>query len=122
MRPTTEQNAQAIREMREAWTWVQPANTAELLARLAQGRDITMPRRELENLCAAAISEINKLLSLLTEREDILQEFVDDAAYVRDSRVGDVSVCVQCDGVKANRHKDGCVVGKAEALLRHMEA
>jgi hypothetical protein len=44
------------------WTWVQPKNRDELLTRLADARDLNLPERERENLCACAYTEILKLV------------------------------------------------------------
>ncbi|MCR4300849.1 MAG: hypothetical protein NUV51_04500 [Sulfuricaulis sp.] len=43
------------------WTWVQPKNQDELLARLVEARDLKVPERERENLCACALTEIRRL-------------------------------------------------------------
>jgi len=42
----------------QSWTWVQPRTREELLTRLADARDLDVPARERENLCAAAYTEI----------------------------------------------------------------
>lgn len=150
------------RELREnqqpKWTWAQPANTDELLQRLAHARDFAVPERERENLCVCAHTAIKKLQEaemdrvkplweaqlqdakhIIDEAETLLQEFVDDAAYAPNLHCPDYDnntfaafassdgnkFCKQC-GADKNRHKpvcheDGCVVGKAEAFLRHRE-
>jgi hypothetical protein len=43
------------------WQWSQPATQAELLQRLADARDLAVPERERENLCACAHAEIARL-------------------------------------------------------------
>ena len=48
------------------WTWVQPKNQDELLARLADARDLNVPERERENLCACACAEIKRLSRIIT--------------------------------------------------------
>ncbi len=47
------------------WTWVQPKDQAELLARLAKARDLNVPERERENLCACAHTEIVRMVAQL---------------------------------------------------------
>ena len=48
----------AAAQRRPGWTWVQPRTREELLTRLAHARDLDVPARERENLCAAAYTEI----------------------------------------------------------------
>lgn len=113
---------------RAPWVWVQPADHQALLERLALARDLAVPERERENLCACASTEIKRLLRLIDEREALLQEFVDDVSYApagqslgfHDNR----TYCCGCHSLRAKvtSHAPGCVVGKAEALLRHTEA
>ncbi len=50
------------------WKWKQPQTQAELLARLADARDLAVPERERENLCACAITEINRLIANTTDK------------------------------------------------------
>lgn len=135
-----EEDAVAIKD---PWVWVQPKNQDELLERLALARDTAVPERERENLCAAAhteivrlgkiedaydvrIGEIHALDLRVEELESLVSEFVDDASYgpVAAGTVDTVS-CRSCAAVKIGRacpHEAACVVGKAEALLRHLEA
>ena len=42
----------------QEWTWVPPKNRDELLTRLAEARDLNVPERERENLCAVAYTVI----------------------------------------------------------------
>lgn len=65
------------------------------------------------------------MTSLEDQLADLLQEFVDDAGY---TDIGDkgsalrLFKCSQCETSKGAQHSPSCVVGRAEALLRHMEA
>lgn len=59
-----EQPADAVCKHGTAWTWVQPADRAELLTRLANARDFAVPERERENLCSVAHGEISTLEQL----------------------------------------------------------
>jgi hypothetical protein len=43
------------------WAWAQPKSQDELLLRLSDARDLNVPERERENLCACAIAEIKRL-------------------------------------------------------------
>lgn len=99
------------------WAWVQPANHADLLDRLRLARDLAVPERERENLCACAATTIKKLLGLLDERENLLQEFVEDTAYPT-VPLGPSRDCQQCGTPKGAKHLLSCVVGRTEALLR----
>jgi len=45
----------------QRWTWVQPTSQANLLKRLADARDLDVPAREMENLCACAHDEIVRM-------------------------------------------------------------
>jgi len=47
--------------MTQAWKWVQPKNTDELLARLVLACDTNVCERERENLCGAAHAAITRL-------------------------------------------------------------
>jgi len=67
-------------------------------------------------------AEIKRFQRLVEERENLLYEFLDDVAYRRDSKESDYPFCTQCGSTKANPHNPGCLVGNAEALLRHTEA
>lgn len=51
----------------EQWTWVQPKDQDDLLARLADARDLNVPERERENLCACAYTEIRRLQQKISE-------------------------------------------------------
>ena len=58
--------------MADPWVWRQPTNQAELLSRLADARDLDVPERECENLCACAFTEIKHLeADLSTARHTI---------------------------------------------------
>ena len=122
MSKMSEHDIEVNRELR--WMWVEPANTTELLHRLALGRDIALPTRELENLCATAIRTIKQLERYRDETENLLQEFVDDASYSinHSGRGTALPQCNQCGSCKTTPHTTSCVVGKAEALLRHLES
>ncbi|MFA6063920.1 MAG: hypothetical protein WC736_15135 [Gallionella sp.] len=45
----------------EQWKWVQPATLDDLLARLSDARDLKVPERERENLCAVSFDYLIKL-------------------------------------------------------------
>lgn len=43
-----------MKSIDKPWVWVQPKDRAELLQRLADARDLAVPEKERENLCACA--------------------------------------------------------------------
>mgnify|MGYP006919674786 CR=1 FL=1 len=53
------------------------------------------------------------------ELENLLQEWIDDTGYER--IFGGADRCLQCRATKGQPHAAECVVGKSEALLRHLE-
>ena len=69
--------------MADPWVWRQPTNQAELLSRLADARDLDVPERERENLCACAHEEIVRLRG----QADIWA--TQRASYLEDLRSGD---------------------------------
>lgn len=46
--------------IRKPWQWVQPHGTDEILARLADCRDLNVSERERENMCSVAHEEIKR--------------------------------------------------------------
>ena len=52
------------------WVWVQPKTKGELLTRLAEARDLSVPERERENLCAVAYTYIRNMPEPLDSNVD----------------------------------------------------
>jgi len=67
----------------QKWTWVQPRSREDLLARLLAARDLSVPERERENLCAVAHAEIAGLSEALRDANRLIRER--DKALGRDS-------------------------------------
>ena len=130
---TAEQNAEAMREMRAAdkrvssqtpvWMWVQPLDRAALLRRLADARDLDVPSRERENLCAVAHGDISRLAEALQGLVENSYSWIDV-----DQRIGGapsasvlhVERCHHCEATKGDirhDHTDDCPVGVAERVL-----
>ncbi len=53
--------------------WKQPKDTEELLSRLADARDLAVPERERENLCACAFTALTEARAALAERDATVQ-------------------------------------------------
>lgn len=69
------------------WQWVQPANDADLIARLIEAREYAVHERERENLCSVAAAQ----LALAEERIGRLEAALPclQAAYLRLLTLGD---------------------------------
>ena len=103
----------------KTWAWVQPRDRAALLQRLAEARDFAVPARERENLCSVAHGDISKLAEALQDLVDDSYSLV-DPPWRRPATGLGVYRCHHCEATKGEKncgHADGCVVGRAEAVL-----
>ena len=87
--------------------------------------EVAAVERKLVDVQVSASEEIRRLKRYIDESDALLQEFIDDASYVDISDVRSAHKlykCGQCETSKGAQHAVECVVGKAEAFLRHWEA
>src|SRR3972149_6026424 len=119
----------------QSWTWVQPRTREELLTRLADARDLDVPAREREKLCAAAYTEILGMPQTAAEQQwaraehDIIvreavvthleqQLAARDAEIVRMHNERQELMCAYCGQVY---QPDTCATG-SDVLRAHIRA
>jgi chromosome segregation ATPase len=94
------------------WIWVQPKNRDELLTRLADARDLNLPERERENLCACAHAEIVKLVRETNESHEAEIIALRGRVVAAESKLGRVKPIweVRLAGVERERddYRDHC--------------
>lgn len=81
----------AINETRqETWAWVQLADYEALVERLAIARDLSVPERERENLCACAHTALK---ALLVERGGAMDsELQQQIAFLNDNQHAQIAL------------------------------
>ena len=69
-----------------AVTWMQPKNREDLLRRLADARDLSVPERERENLCACAYTALRTIEPVIADLDAACTRY---CAWYVDGRAAD---------------------------------